>query len=104
MIVHSKEYFHAMRKEMQGFLEHVNKQIYGNDALFLKKGIEDEIKLCDFALENDNCIHCFHRVGSVTPEGISMDGSKCSVNGDFPKDFNCGKYSCPNWVWEDVPY
>lgn len=104
MIIHSHEYFVAMIKEMEGFLSHVEKQIYGKDAVFLKDGINQEINFCKIALDNMNCIHCMHKCGEFNTDGTPKHGAVCRINGQYPEGMKCGEFYCINWIWDDVPF
>lgn len=103
MIIHSHEYFIALKKEIEGFKEYIGNQQYSNDVVFLKDGIEKELKFIDTALSMRNCSGCQHRAGTVTEEGTLSDGAYCRVNGVFNKGFKPNSYVCCNWIWDDVP-
>lgn len=104
MIIHSHEYFLAMKKEMEGFLDYVVKQKYGSDAVFLKEGIQKEIDFCVIAMENMNCRHCLHCVSDFNENSTAKEGGFCRLNGPFPSDMDCSKYKCVNWVYDDIPF
>ena len=95
MIIHSVEYYQALKKEMESLSTVMNRKSYKTDIPFVMHGIEKEISFCDFALSHVNCNSCFN---NIKPEG------RCSVNGIFPDGLDISTYNCPNWIFEDVPF
>ena len=95
MIIHSAEYYHALKAEMLDLQKIINSKLYGSDTCFLQQGIKQEIDVCDIALSNVNCIHCFH---------CNKDENRCLVNGVFPPQLSKENYSCPNWIFDDIPF
>ncbi|QPX74998.1 hypothetical protein PHOOPHIGHTERS_37 [Serratia phage vB_SmaS_PhooPhighters] len=104
MIIHSAEYFIALRKELLQLKEHISKQIYGKDVVYLNSGIDNELALIDMIGSNVSCMNCVNRKGTISPEGFLSDDSFCAINGKFPEDLNVSTYRCGAWLWEDVPF
>ena len=103
MIIHSHDYFLALKKEIEGFRDYVKNQQYGADVVFMNDGISKELDFINTALSMHNCASCMHRKGTLDENGIVIEGSSCAVNGMFNKGFKADSYVCPNWVWDDVP-
>ncbi len=103
MIIHSHEYFLALRKELSGFSDYISKQKYGNDVVFLNDGLKKEMEFIEVALSSVHCGACIHRTGTTNQDGSVSEGAMCKLNGNFPKGFIANTYSCINWVWDDVP-
>ena len=95
MIIHSVEYYQALKREMEQLSSIINAKPYSSDIPFVVHGIDQEIRVCDYALDHINCNSCFN---NIKPEG------RCSVNGVFPDGLNTNTYNCPNWIFEDVPF
>lgn len=104
MIIHSHDYFVALRAELNNMLNYVNGQVYAHDAVFLKDGINKELAVVNIVMENVNCMSCVNKRGEISREGIACKGSLCTINGPFPEGFNASSYSCPLWVWDDLPF
>lgn len=108
MIIHSYEYYVALKNELEGLQRMVLRQPYADDIVFATNGIKNEILVCEYALKSHDCLHCFHRKGSCEPKPdgsfLPTEGSLCSVNGTFPLNLDLSKHVCPNWVFEDIPF
>lgn len=95
MIIHSFEYYHALKKEMESLKAVMESKQYVSDIPFVMEGIKDEIRVCDLALNSVKCNFCIHRISSE---------NRCAVNGTFPQGLDINNYSCVNWVFDDVPF
>ncbi len=95
MIIHSAEYYQALKVEMLELKKIIDSKLYGPDTCFLQEGIKKEIQVCDVALANVNCTHCFHCL---------KEENKCAVNGEFPPSLVKESYNCVNWLFDDIPF
>lgn len=95
MITHSAEYYHALKAEMLQLHSLLNQKTYSTDIPFVMDGINKEIRVCDIALSSVNCEHCLH---CIKPE------NRCGVLGSFPENLDKKNYSCPNWVFDGIPF
>jgi len=95
VIIHSVEYYQALKSEMLSLERLLNSKPYVSDIPFVTHGVKNEIAVCDAALRSVKCNHCFHNM---------KNENRCAVNGDFPPSLDKNSYKCPNWVFDDIPF
>lgn len=91
MIIHSAEYFIALRSELCNIKSHMQSMPYAGDVKKVIDSIDGEIKTIDNI--SHNCIDCFNRVNDV-----------CNINGLFPDNIDKSKYHCGAWIYDDIPF